>query len=500
MTDKRNSHSTGIACAVLLGLLCMPAWVPSARAQCGYRTVNFGGLIESNPSHVVDSNILYNAIVWASGKAAFSPIKVMVLDTQGTNNAWWSRSVPGLTIVFQAAGTTITLAQLNSVRPDVLVLSNGWHGPPDLVPPPNPGGGDWTFTPQEVSDIEAYVGLGRGLIATGGSFGQFAYNPATGARNYDFAPFMGVISTGGGNPACANAFPWSRGGSVGSCPAYAPTRALDSWVVDAPSHPIVTTPYAIPSSWATDFVTAASQWMAVNGATAVAHARSGSTNFSDGLITAYLAPGGGPALEVTEYVSSIDYVAPGDTPFLYVTAKNVGCAQADVTGGSLGFPAQAHWKQQLLSFRMDDADADGLLDLDGSATWIVGLTFPAGTRDGLKTLTASIDYSGPTATADLAMDVQWKNEGDRLVVLRHHDSASRFTRCADYERDAGTRKALSDEDYGMVLDAMKSATDDGYKLAHTTTAPACSGLANWGLTPGQEEGNEGNGTGGLKGN
>jgi len=206
-------------------------------------------------------------------------------------------------------------------------------------------------------------------------------------------------------------------------------------------------------------------------------------------------------LDITEMTVGVDGIMPGGGTIVWVTAENVGSEPGVVDVASLSF-SEASWTTQALDFYFDDADGDGYLDVGGSVTWVYALVAEAGTPEGPVDITASIKYNSESGLPEedvFTLNIDWFMTGNRLSTYRHSQAAQRHIRAADFALDAGMVED-PDGDYQAALAAFKTATDQGYKEAHSTVSHlAQPSLGYWGLAPGQEEGNEGNGQGGLTG-
>jgi hypothetical protein len=133
-----------------------------------------------------------------------------------------------------------------------------------------------------------------------------------------------------------------------------------------------------------------------------------------------------------------------------------------------------------------------------SAEWI--MVVAAGTPDG-GTLEAAFDVNAGNAPAvqEVAdIGIQWKNSGNDQSSYRHCQNTVREIWNAHLNVESGEADASEE---ATVLDAADAFLDDDWarakKLALSVDGP---GLGANGLAPGQVEGNEGNGNGGLKGN
>jgi hypothetical protein len=123
----------------------------------------------------------------------------------------------------------------------------------------------------------------------------------------------------------------------------------------------------------------------------------------------------------------------------------------------------------------------------------------AGAADGMPT---SLDFtvvynsdSGDPLIQSFQIDVQWKESGDDRSEYVHSQDAQRHIRRLWYNIDAGNVV-----DGGELDSAVSWFFAGNYQKAKTqATKPGGPGLGHWGLAPGQVEGNEGNGNGGLNG-
>lgn len=280
MSERRSAKFLWVL-AITIGLLL------AAGSVFAYRTVYFGHLVEYgevtfNPNEDI---MLYNSIRWASMKNPGDQVNATVIHSLGQLNfsLYWAPVQTRHSDITMSSSATkpVTYASLVATGADVIIIGNAWHGPPDQTPPPNPGGEDWSYSAAEIADIEKYLKEGHGFIITAGSFGQFAKNTLNGNRNYNMHTLMGIKSTGGGTPAYADAFPWSRNTSP-----YPANRAISTVKVDDTTHPIV---QGVPSSFGASigYGGVVSQWMATDGAVQVAHYADATFDYTDSLILAY---------------------------------------------------------------------------------------------------------------------------------------------------------------------------------------------------------------------
>lgn len=400
----------------------------AAPVSFAYRAVYAGsypdftwGTIPSTSA--TDEQFLVNIVRWVSNKPA-GVVRIGVLRSQGQPYyANFQAARPADVAIVNINVQPFTLADLVAANVDMLAIPNAWHGDPAIVPAPDPGGGDWSFTPGEIQAIRTFAYSGKGLYASAGSFGQYSINAS--ARNYELASLFGLVSTGGGVPAQADAFPWSRAGSY-----YPNTRAVDTIVRDA-MHPVMTTPFAMPASWTPSFPTAGSQWMGLAGATQVAHYRLGGVDQPDTLVTAF----DNPAVERLDVVAAQRHepVWRSKPTVYFVDAENTGSAQLDLSAASVALLGEAAtFTQEVLDFRMEDSDSDGRLDVGGRATWAVVLVFPKGPPDRTFAVDVTVTYGASSSTAVLNDRFTTKSlmKGNEMGDYRSFDDAVRWLRAA----------------------------------------------------------------------
>lgn len=466
-----------LAALALVGML-------HASDASAYRAIYNGHFLEYgeflfNP---VEDQQLLNEILWLAGPGATMPVQVCVLDSIGTDAFWYSVlwdpftiRHPGQVQTIRAAARPVTEAYLEATGCEVAVLSNAWHGPPALVPPPNPGGGDWAYTAAEGAQIANWLdNRDAGLLLTAGSFGQFAANgPDT---NYNtFASTLGVVSTNGGTPGCIRSFPWSR-----NTGCYPPTRTASQHLLLDPGHPVAA---SIPGAYGLVFTTAAAVWMETSGATKVGLVTVGGPEQS--LTTAFESQ---QPIEVTVF-DCRNYPFKGHPTVCWIEAENLGAGDVDLASSGLTFGGAADgWRSEMLQFGMDDTNGTPGLDPGGTASWTVALTLPLGPPDGQFGVSAKVCASSGcgSKTLNLISDSCKHNTaapGDSLDEYRHYQKAVIFIRTAWRNGDSRV---------GEALDLLRQDTDDAFQRAHTLVSNTSPGPGAYNLELIHENLDEGN--------
>ena len=423
-----------------------------------YRAVYNGHYVESSPTTNPNDNVLlHNTIRWLCGRPLPEICQVDHLHSFPTFFGGFDAAWPDIT-VRTSPFRPVTLAALEALvpPPDVVIISNAWHGPPDEVPGAFPGGEDWVYPPVEGDAIAAYLDAhDAGILITAGSFGQFSVSgpPPDRYSNYDtFSALMGVEATEGGTPACRAAFPWSR-----NTGCYPDTTAVFTAERDT-DHPIMTVPGAVAMSWSVAFTTASAMWMGVAAATQEGHLLMPADRPS--LITSFE---GGGVLEITE-VAFHDGPFKGHPVVVFVTAENAGATGLDVPEDALTWGGDAAtWTTARLAFRFDDEDGDGKVDPGGTIQWADALKVPAGPPDESFDLEAKISIGGSmlvTLTTDSC------KKASELAEYRHYQQAVTFIYAAFKNEDP---------DLFEALDFLKLDTDEGFKAAHRAVADTSPG-------------------------
>jgi hypothetical protein len=198
-------------------------------------------------------------------------------------------------------------------------------------------------------------------------------------------------------------------------------------------------------------------------------------------------------LEVTDAAFMRDTISAGGGGIATVTFQNTGPAEAKITDYTIGGADIAMLEE------LSDPIPQYIQPGD-SYTVSVALYTIAGTADGSTTsLDITISYnsmSGQPLVASADINIQWFMSGGDRSDYVHSQDALRHSLRLYYNIGAGY---VTD---GGELDAAVAAFNAGdYKQAkNEAVKPGGPGLGFWGLSPGQVQGNEGNGNGGLNGN
>ena len=205
----------------------------------------------------------------------------------------------------------------------------------------------------------------------------------------------------------------------------------------------------------------------------------------------------------------------------------VGTFKLENTGGSdikiaedKGIETDKSFKVQGLSAR-DTIGPDGKMEPRETATFYFAMTVSAGSPIGPLDVKLIVTYSGVSKEETITLPIILKMFGDEQSCYRHRQNALRTLRAFDMDDDDGMTHNL--EPGGLVLlDGNAMAPEDAILLllsyyeggckasghndvehAHSASSSLTGhygmGMQYWGFAPGQEEGNEGNGNGGLTG-
>jgi hypothetical protein len=178
------------------------------------------------------------------------------------------------------------------------------------------------------------------------------------------------------------------------------------------------------------------------------------------------------------------------------------------------------FKLQGLSAR-DRIGPDGVMEPQEAATFFFAMTVSAGAPIGPLDVKIIVDYSGVTKEETIVLPIILKMFGDDQSCYRHRQNAMRTLRAFDMDDDGGMLHNLEPGDL-VLLDGAAMAPEDAVLLlisffeggcrasghndvehAHSASSGLTGhygmGMEYWGFAPGQEEGNEGNGNGGLTG-
>jgi hypothetical protein len=217
-----------------------------------------------------------------------------------------------------------------------------------------------------------------------------------------------------------------------------------------------------------------------------------------------------------EWVSSGD-VQPGGTVIGTFDLLNVGGSDIKIKEDS-GIENDKGFKLQGLSAK-DKIGPDGTIEPLEAATFFFAMTVSAGSPIGPMDVKIIVSYGGITKEETVSLPIILKMMGDDLSCYRHRQNALRTMRAFDMDDDDGMLHNLEPGDL-VNIDGSQMAPEDAILLlismyeagcgggddvehAHSASASLTGhygmGMEFWGFAPGQEEGNEGNGNGGLTG-
>lgn len=214
-------------------------------------------------------------------------------------------------------------------------------------------------------------------------------------------------------------------------------------------------------------------------------------------------------------------VQPGGNAVGRIVLKNVGHAAVILFEDRLLYTDDNHWIQGL--YLMDLGNENGILSPDETAVVYFALRVAAGSPVGILAIHIMVVHANSFDETYMPLPVTLKMEGNELGCYRHRQNALRAIRSFDMDDDwemlhdlePGGKVLL--DDYGnealpeeavlqMVLwyeMGCECKGEGGVRLAHSVgmklTTNYGMGIDFWGFVPGQEEGNEGNGNGGLTG-
>jgi hypothetical protein len=183
-------------------------------------------------------------------------------------------------------------------------------------------------------------------------------------------------------------------------------------------------------------------------------------------------------------------IAAGGGGMAYVTVENIGDGDATVSGYSWG-GADIAETQTLQA-------GPKTIKVGEEATIVVAAIVTAGTPEGATGLDFVCEYNSETGdpleeTVDI--NILWKETGGDRSEYVHSQDGLRHTRRLAYNIGAGNVA-----DGGELVDACDAFLAGDYGRAkNIAVKPGGPGLGAWGLAPGQTQGNEGNGNGGLNG-
>jgi hypothetical protein len=176
------------------------------------------------------------------------------------------------------------------------------------------------------------------------------------------------------------------------------------------------------------------------------------------------------------------------------------------------------FKMQGLRVR-DDIGPDGMIQPGETATFYFVIVISAGAPIGPMNLKLIIYLAGHYQEETITLNIVPKLSGGEQVCYRHSQDALRTLRAFDMDDDEGMLHNLIPGDVVEVDGQLMTPEDaillmiswfdngcgvkNGVEKVHSVSAQLTGkhgmGPQYWGFIPGQEEGNEGNGNGGLTG-
>ncbi len=212
-------------------------------------------------------------------------------------------------------------------------------------------------------------------------------------------------------------------------------------------------------------------------------------------------------------------VQPGGTVIGTFDLINTGAMNIKIQEDK-GIENDKGFKLQGLSAR-DRIGPDGIIEPQETATFFFALTVSAGAPIGPLTLKVIVSYSGVTKEDTITLPTVLKMFGEEQSCYRHRQNALRTLRAFDMDDDEGLLHNLEPGDQ-VLLDGSPMAPEEAVLLfiswfehgcrntghediehVHSASSSLTGhygmGMEYWGFAPGQEEGNEGNGNGGLTG-
>jgi hypothetical protein len=187
-------------------------------------------------------------------------------------------------------------------------------------------------------------------------------------------------------------------------------------------------------------------------------------------------------------------IAPGGGGMAYVLVQNIGENEAKIKSYSWEGVDIAETQE------LGDAPPKNIPVGESVVIFRVAVHVYAGLVDGsVAGLDFKIVYNSDSGdplehTVDIA--IQWKFHGNDRSEYVHSQDALRHMRCLDYAIEDGIV-----EDNGELTDATLAFMAGNYQKAKNLAVKpkGVPGLGYYGLAPGQVQGNEGNGNGGLNG-
>ncbi len=167
----------------------------------------------------------------------------------------------------------------------------------------------------------------------------------------------------------------------------------------------------------------------------------------------------------------------------------------------------------------DQIGPDGTIEPQETATFFFAMTVSAGSPIGPLDVKIIVSYGGVTKEGIITLPIILKMFGNDQSCYRHRQNALRTLRAFDMDDDEGMLHNLEPGDLVNVGGALMGPEDailllvsffengcgggDDVEHAHSASSSLTGhygmGMQYWGFAPGQEEGNEGNGNGGLTG-
>ena len=210
-------------------------------------------------------------------------------------------------------------------------------------------------------------------------------------------------------------------------------------------------------------------------------------------------------------------VQPGGTVIGTFKLLNTGGVNIKIKEDG-GVENDKGFKHQGLSAK-DQIGPDGTIEPQETATFFFALTVSAGAPIGPLDVKIIVSYGGVTKEGIITLPIILKMFGDEQSCYRHRQNALRTIRAFDMDDDEGQLHNLEPGDLVNVGGTLLAPEDaiflliswfengcgggDDVEHAHSASSSLTGqygmGMEFWGFAPGQEEGNEGNGNGGLSG-
>jgi hypothetical protein len=216
-------------------------------------------------------------------------------------------------------------------------------------------------------------------------------------------------------------------------------------------------------------------------------------------------------------------VQPGGNVVGRISLLNVGQVPVILREDTLLYTDDNHWLQGLHLKDLDNEN--GILEPDEIADVYFALRLGGGTPVGLQTIHIMVVHGNLFLETYMPLEVSLKMEGNDLACYRLRQNALRAMRSFDMDDDwdmlhdlePGGFVDFTEQGAGLIEpeDAVmqlvswyaggcENGVGGNARVAHSAgmmlTTKYGMGIDYWGFAPGQEEGNEGNGNGGLTGN